>query len=182
MASRPFPFLALLPATALVATYALIGCGGSGFDGDVEVPDGYATYRGDGVSFVHPEGWSASTKSLGHDITELRFRDPDASGPSPAAISLTVQPGVGERFDSQLEGERTVLESAGGAEVSHEDADVPGAAKAVRSTIESDGAKSEAVDVLLPGGRHLALAAGGPAGELGALDPAAVIASLRVEE
>jgi hypothetical protein len=153
------------------------GCGGA-----AEVPDGYATYEGNGVSFVHPEGWSATTRSLGNDITEVRFQDPEASGRSAAAVSLTVQPGVGERFDSQIEDERSVLESAGGAEVSQEDADVPGATKAVRSMIESDGAKSEAVDVLAPDGRHLALAAGGPEGELGALDPEAVIASLRLEE
>ena len=93
-----------------------------------------------------------------------------------------MQPGVAERFDSQLEGERSVLEGAGGAKVSHEDVDVPGATKAVRSTIESSGARSEAIDVLASDGRHLALAAGGPDGEQDALDADAVIASLRVEE
>jgi hypothetical protein len=158
-------------ARFLFLLLCVAGCGGG-----ADVPDGYATYEGNGVSFVHPEGWSASTKSLGHDITEVRFEAAEA------AVSLTVQPGVGERFDSQIEGERAVLESAGGAEVTQEDADVAGASKAVRSTIESGGAKSEAVDVLLPDGRHVALSAGGPEGELGVLDPAAVIASLRVEE
>jgi hypothetical protein len=159
----------------LLALAALAGCG---FDGDVEVPEGYETYRGNGVSFVHPEGWRATTKSLGHDITEVRFEDPAASGP---AISLTVQPGVGERFDAQLEGERSVLEGAGGAQVTREGADVPGAEKAVRSTIESSGARSEAIDLLAADGRHVALAAGGPDGQ-DAVDPDAVIASLRVEE
>ena len=171
-------------ACSLIVPLALLwlgGCGGSGFDGDVDVPDGYATYSGNGVSFVHPEGWRATTKSLGHDITEVRFQDPAASGPAPAAISLTVQPGAGERFDSRLEGERAVLEGAGGAEVTQEEVDVPGATKAVRSTIESAGARSEAVDLLVPGGSHLALAAGGPDGGQGELDADAVIASLRVE-
>ena len=74
-----------------------------------------------------------------------------------------------------------MLESAGGAEVSHEDVDVPGADKAVRSTIESSGASSQALDLLAPDGRHVALAAGGPEGDLGALDPDAVIGSLRLE-
>jgi hypothetical protein len=164
----------------LLALLVLGGCGGSGFDGDVDVPDGYDTYDQNGVSFVHPAGWRMTTKSLGHDITEVRFQDPDAEGTAPAAISLTVQPGVGERFDRQLESERTVLESAGNAKVSHEDVDVPGATKAVRSTIESSGASSEAVDLLAPDGRHVALAAGGPEGELGELDPGAVIESLRL--
>ena len=167
---------------AVFAVLCLGGCGGSDFEGDVDVPDGYATYKGNGVSFVHPEDWQATTKSLGHEITELRFQDPDAGGPAPSAVSFTVQPGAAERFDSQLEGERSVLESAGGAKVSHEDVDVPGATKAVRSTIESSGARSEAIDVLAHDGRHLALAAGGPEGEQDALDADAVIASLRVEE
>ena len=165
-----------------LALLCLAGCGGSGFDGDVEVPDGYARYSGNGVSFVHPEGWLPTSRSLGHDITEVRFQDPAASGPARAAISLTVQPGVGERFDSRLEGERTVLEGAGGAEVTHEQVDVPGATKAVRSTIESAAAKSEAVDLLVPGGSHLALAAGGPEQGGDVLDAGAVIESLRVEE
>jgi hypothetical protein len=165
-----------------LAVLCLGGCGGSGFDGDVDVPDGYATYSGNGVSFVRPEGWRATTRSLGHEITEVRLQDPAASGPASAAISLTVQPGAGDRFDSRLEGERAVLEGAGGAEVTHEDVHVPGATRAVRSTIESAGAKSEAVDLLVPGGSHLALAAGGPDGGQGVLDADAVIASLRVEE
>jgi hypothetical protein len=162
----------LLPI--LLALLAAAGCGGGG-----EIPDGYATYRGNGVSFVHPAGWEATTKSLGHGITEVRFEDPETSGP---AVSLTVQPDVGERFDTQLEGERTVLESAGGAEVTFEEVDVAGAEKAVRSTIESSGAKSEALDVLAPDGRHLALAAGGPKGEQGPLDTGAVVDSFRIEE
>jgi hypothetical protein len=163
-------------STILVALLALAGCGG-GFDGDVDVPDGYATYRGAGVSFVHPADWRMTSRSLGHGITEVRFEGRDAKG---AAISFTAQPGVGARFDGQLESERTVLESTGGAKVSREDVDVPGARKAVRSTIESSDASSRAVDVLGADGRHLALAAGGPDGGLGELDPGAVIESLRL--
>ena len=80
-----------------------------------------------------------------------------------------------------LDSERAVLETTGGAEVSQDEVDVPGAQKAYRSTIESDAARSEAVDVLLPDGRHVALAAGAPEGEDGALDVDAVVGSLRVE-
>jgi hypothetical protein len=165
----------------LLGLLVLAGCGGSGFDDDVDVPDGYETYRAGGVSFVHPAGWEMTRRSLGHGITEVRFQDPAAEGAAPAAISLTVQPGVGERFDGQLDSERSVLESAGGATMRREDVEVPGSAKAVRSTIESSGAASQAVDVLAPDGRHLALAAGGPDGRLGQLDPEAVIESLRLE-
>ena len=52
---------------AVFAVLCLGGCGGSDFEGDVDVPDGYATYKGNGVSFVHPEDWQATTKSLGHE-------------------------------------------------------------------------------------------------------------------
>jgi hypothetical protein len=173
MAARPFPFLALLPATALLATFALLGCGGPDFKGEVDVPDGYATYRGNGVSFVHPATWKPATRELGKGITEVRFQNPAGSG---AAVSLTVHADVGARFEAQLESERAVLEAAGGADVSQDEVELPGARRAYRSTIEGEDATSEAVDVLAPDGRHLALAAGGDE-----LDVDAVIRSLRLE-
>ena len=89
-----------------------------------------------------------------------------------------MQPDVGERFDAMLESERAVLETTGGADVSQEEIDVPGARKAYRSTIEGDSATSQAVDVLAADGRHLALAAAGG----GDLDVDAVIGSLRLEQ
>jgi hypothetical protein len=182
MLSRSFPFLALLPAAVLLAALAVPGCGSDDFAGQAEVPDGYGTYRGDGVSFVHPEGWEATERDLGKGITELRFQDPDAAGEADAAVSLTIQPGVGERFDAMLESERAVLESAGGAGVSQDEVDVPGARKAYRRTIESDGATSEVIDVLAPDGRHIALAAGGPDDQSDAVDAGAVVDSLRLGE
>jgi hypothetical protein len=182
MTSRRFPFLALLPAAVLLAALAVPGCGGGDFDGAADVPGGYATYRGDGVSFVHPEGWEATERDLGKGITEVRFQDPAAAGEADAAVSLTIQPGVGERFDAMLESERAVLESAGGAGVSQDEVDVPGARKAYRRSIESDGAASEAIDVLAPDGRHIALAAGGPDDQSDAVDAGAVVDSLRLGE
>jgi hypothetical protein len=176
MSSRTLPFLALL-----LAALALPGCGGSDFEGEADVPDGYATYRADGVSFIHPEQWEPAERDLGKGITEVRFQDPSASGDGDAAVSLTVQPDVGDRFEAMLESERSVLEDVGGAGVSQEEVDVPGARKAYRSTIESDGAASEAVDVLAADGRHIALAAGGPDDQRDAVDAAAVVDSLRLE-
>ena len=176
MTSRTFPFLVLL-----VAALALPGCGGSDFKGEADVPDGYATYRADGVSFVHPEGWEPTERDLGKGITEVRFQDPSAAGDADAAVSLTVQPDVGDRFDAMLESERSVIEATGGAGVSQDEIEVPGARKAYRSKIESDGAASEAVDVLAPDGRHIALAAGAPKAQSDAVDAAAVVNSLRLE-
>lgn len=172
MLRRPLPLLALL-----IAALALPGCGGSDFEGKPDVPDGYATYRGNGVSFVHPAAWKPTTTELGKGVTEVRFQDPAAKGA--AAVSLTVQPGVGDRFDAVLDSEREVLETTAGADVSQDEVDVPGARKAYRSTIETDAATSKAVDVLAPDGRHLALAAGG---DDDALDVDAVVASLRLED
>jgi hypothetical protein len=180
MASRRFPFLALLPAAALIAVLLLVGCGDDGFEGKADIPDGYAIYRGNGVSFVHPADWKPTTRELKDGLTEVRFQAP-GSGAAAPAVSLTVQAGVGDRFDAVLDSEREVLETAGGANVSQDEVDVPGARKAYRSTIETDAARSEAVDVLLPDGRHLALAAGAPEGEDDAVDVDAVVGSLRIE-
>src|SRR5688572_23722416 len=126
MTSRSFPFLALVPALALLVALAVPGCGGSDFEGEADVPDGYATYRGDGVPFIHPQGWKPATKDLGKNITQVLFQDPDA-GEGDAAVSLTIQPDVGDRFDAQLESERKVLETGTGAGVTQDEVDVPGA-------------------------------------------------------
>jgi hypothetical protein len=174
MTSRTLPILVLV-------ALALTGCGGSDFDGEADVPDGYATYRGEGVTFVHPEGWKPETRDLGKGITQVLFQDPAASDDGDAAVSLTTQPDVGDRFDAQLESERTVLETGSGAGVSQDEVEVPGATKAYRSTIEGEGARSEAVDVLAPDGRHIALAAGGPEDQADAVDAGAVVDSLRLE-
>jgi hypothetical protein len=163
-------------------TLALLSCGGDdGFEGKADIPDGYAIYRGNGVSFVHPAAWEPTTRELKEGLTEVRFQDA-GSGDAAPAVSLTVQAGVGDRFDDVLDSERDVLEAAGGAKVTQDEIDVPGARKAYRSTIETDAARSEAVDVLLPDGRHVALAAGAPEGEGDALDVDAVIGSLRLED
>jgi hypothetical protein len=180
MISRSFPFLALVPALALLLALALPGCGGSDFEGEADVPEGYATYRGEGVSFIHPAAWKPATHDLGKGITQILFQDPGAEE-GDAAVSLTVQPDVGDRFDAQLESERAVLESGTGAGVSQDEVDVPGATKAYRSTIEAEDAASEAVDVLVPDGRHIALAAGAPADQPDALDAGAIVSSLRLE-
>jgi hypothetical protein len=180
-----FPYLALLPAAVLFAVVALAGCGDSGFEGDVDVPDGYATYRANGVSFVHPEAWKPATRELTDGVTEVRFQAPDASGPNAPAVSLTTQDDVGDRFDALLDSQRDLLESAGDATVSQEEVEVPGATKAYRSRIELPGdgsaSTSEAVDVLAADGRHIALAAGAPDDESDAVDADAVVSSFRLE-
>jgi hypothetical protein len=178
---RSLPLLAAL----LLAPVALLGCGGSDFEGEVEVPDGYATYSGNGVSFVHPAAWEPTTRELTDRVTEIRFQDPATDGPNAPAVSFTMQGGVGDRFDAMLDSQRELLETTRDAKVSQEAVDVPGARLAYRSRIELPGdgngsSTSEAVDVLTPDGRHLALAAGGR--DEDAVDAGAVVDSLRLEQ
>jgi hypothetical protein len=169
-------------ALALLLAVLLAGCGGGAeFEGDVDVPDGYATYRGEGVSFVHPADWQPATRELSGGVTEVRFQDPDGGGANAPAVSLTTQADVGDRFDALLDGQRELLETAGEATVAQEEADVPGARKAYRSRIELPDATSEAVDVLAADGRHIALAAGAPDDESDAVDAGAVVESFRLE-
>jgi hypothetical protein len=179
---RSFPCL----LSAVLGALAVTGCGDSSFEGEVDVPDGYATYRGEGVSFVHPAGWEPTTRELSDGVTEIRFQDPAAAGADAPAVSLTMREGVGDRFDALLDSQRELLQTAGDATVAQEEVDVPGARKALRSRIELPGSgspsTSEAVDVLTPDGRHLALAAGAPDDEQDAVDAGAVVGSLRLEQ
>jgi hypothetical protein len=168
---------------AVLIALLIAGCGGGAdFEGDVEVPEGYSTYRGEGVSFVHPAGWEPEPRELSGGVSEIRFLPPDAAGANAPAVSLTFQDGVGDRFDALLDAQRELLETAGDATVAQEDAEVPGASKAYRSRIELPEATSEAVDVLTPDGRHIALAAGAPDGQSDAVDADAVVTSFRLEE
>lgn len=172
----------VLGALVLLST---AGCGGEpGFSGDVDVPDGYTTYRGDGVSFVHPQAWRPVTRDLGHGITEIRFQAAGAGRAAPAVV-LTVQNGVGDRFDTKVAGQRQVLETVGDADVEQDDVDVPGAQKAYLSRVEipdhgGGASSSQTVDVLAADGRHLTLSAGAPDSDDDAVDVDAVIASLRM--
>ena len=50
MPTRPLLFLAAL------AVLALAGCGDDGFEGTAGVPDGYATYEGNGRHVRPPRG------------------------------------------------------------------------------------------------------------------------------
>jgi hypothetical protein len=180
----PQPVVASL-AIAALALLAAAGCGGGpSFSGDVDVPDGYTTYRGDGVSFVHPRSWRPVTRDLGHGITEIRFQATGGGRTAPAVV-LTVQPGVGARFDTKVDGQRQVLETVGDAKVEQDTVEVPGARKAYLSHVEipdrgQGASRSQSVDVLAPDGRQLTLSAGAPKRDADAIDTEAVIASLRL--
>jgi hypothetical protein len=118
---RSFPLIALLPAVVLL----LVGCGGSDFEGEIDVPDGYETYSGNGVSFVHPAAWAPTTRALTARVTEIRFQDPETDDPNAAAVSFTMQDDVADRFDAMLDSRRELLETTRDAKVSQEAVDVP---------------------------------------------------------
>ena len=53
-----------LRLAALLAATLAAGCGGGGdLTGEADVPDGYTTFEGAGVSFAHPEGWRVQERS-----------------------------------------------------------------------------------------------------------------------
>ena len=75
MPTRPLLFLAAL------AVLALAGCGDDGFEGTAGVPDGYATYEGNGVTFVHPADWKPTTRELSRASPRSASRTPAPATP-----------------------------------------------------------------------------------------------------
>ena len=171
---------------ALVALLA--GCGGGDeLAGEAEVPDGYATYRGQGVSFAHPEGFEATTETLPNGITEVMLRDP-AAGDGAPYVHLTVAPERGGDIEPLVRSQRVAVESVFKGEVGDErEVDVEGATAARRVGIRqpSDGGpvfERESLLVLAPDERFYVLGAAAPESGGAALDRDAVIRSFRLEQ
>ncbi len=176
-----------LAAALLVAGAMLAGCGGSG---PPAVPDGYTTFRGDGVSFVHPRGWQVQQRRTPAGATEVQIVPPERATTPYAQIVLTVTPGAGGRFESLADQRRVVVKDALGAKVDSDDSvDLAGADQALRlkSTVppgqgnDPVEVRSDSLDVLRSGGDVLVLVAAAPQRDGGGLDPGAVVDSFRLE-
>lgn len=172
--------------TAALVLALLAGCGGADeLSGDADVPDGYATYRGEGVSFAHPEGFEAETKDNANGIKEVTLRDPGA-GPDADYIHLTIAPERGDDIEPLSRSLRVAAESIFKAEPGAErEVDVEGATAARRMDIVQpggDGApKVERRDLLvLAPERFYILDVGAVDGGAG-IDRDAVIESFRLD-
>jgi hypothetical protein len=160
----------------------LAGCGGDELSGAADVPEGYAVYRGEGVSFAHPDGFEPEAKTNPNGIEEVTLRDPSA-GDAAASIHLTVAPERGDDIEPLARSVRVATESIAKGEVGDErEVDVAGATAARRMDIRQpagDGAtvERESLLVLGPDQRFYILTAIGDA-----LDRDAVIQSFRLEE
>ena len=163
------------------------GCGGGDdLSGKPAVPEGYAVYRGEGVSFAHPKGFKAETQTNPNGITQIRLSDPAAAGGG-AFVNLTIAPDRGEDIEPLARSVRVAAESIFKGEASDErEVKVEGAIAARRMDIEQpgrDGApdtKRRDLLVLAPDERFIILAAGAPSATADAIDRDAVISSFRL--
>ena len=176
-------------AFALALALALAGCGGGEkLSGPAEVPEGYTTYRGEGVSFAYPAGWKVQPRRTGNGGAEVMII-PFEAGPTPTpAIQFRVEPGAGERFDSFVEQVRTVVDVSGGTTESDEPVDIAGAEEARRSRTVTPpkmggapvGIRSEGLEVRRESD-ILTFVAAAPQREGTGLDPAVVVSSFRID-
>ena len=165
---------------ALVAVaLALGGCGEAvDFEGEADVPDGYATYSGQGVSFAHPE------LSRTEDDKKLLFGDPTAF------VELRVREGEARTprdFDVYLRSFTTIGETLGKAKLDITEQDVPGADDARLIKVKSPpkrgaNAKELTSRILIVdrGDDVIQLSAGTQAGSEKKVDADAVISSFRL--
>lgn len=175
--------LALLAVAA-----ALAGCGkGGDFSGDVTVPDGYATYRGDGVSFVHPSAFRQERLPQEAGDTEIRFIDPRAKGEFVPYVTFRVKRGQGEEFEGYVDSLATVFKTLGEAEIEAADVEVPGADTARRLDVEAppkQGGNKTTIRsstlVVRAGNDLYSISAGGPEDLEGRVDAEAIVESLRL--
>jgi hypothetical protein len=178
---------AMRTAVALTIVALLAGCGGEELSGAADVPDGYSTYRGEGVSFAHPGAFEAEAKTNANGIKEVTLKDP-ASGDTAAWIHLTVDPTGGDDIEPLARSFRVATESSlFKGEVSDErEVDVEGAvaARRLEATLPSrEGGEfeRESLLVLAPDERFYILSATVPEGE-DAIDRDAVIGSFRLAD
>lgn len=170
---------------ALAALALLAGCGGDGNTGEVDVPDGYALYRGEGVVFAHPDGFEAETETNANGIREVTLRDP-AAGDTAPYIHLTVAPDRGADIEPLARSVRVAAETVFKGDVGDErEVEVEGAVAARQVGIRQparDGTTFErkSLMVLARDERFYILSAAVPESGGDGLDRDAVIRSFRL--
>jgi hypothetical protein len=171
-------------AIAFTIAALLAGCGGDELSGEADVPDGYSLYRGEGVSFAHPDAFEAEAKTNANGIKEITLRDPASD--DGAWILLTVAPERGDDIEPLARSVRVATESVFKGEVADErEVDVAGATAARRLDARlpsRSGAEfaRESLLVLAPDERFYILSATVPESGEAAIDRDAVIRSFRL--
>ena len=157
---------------ALALALLLAGCGGGvDFEGDPDVPGGYATYSGQGVFFAHPDLPQRA------DDERVRFGDEDAF------VELRVDAGkaaTARDFEVYERGYVALAEGAGRAEVEASEQDVPKAGAATLLKVKGPKGLESRVLLVDRGDDVILLSAGTRSGEREAVDADAVIATFRL--
>ena len=174
----------------ILATAAVSSCGGGNdFSGDPKVPDGYKTYKADGISFAYPGDWQVAERTDEEGAPAVEITPPEKSKTPYGLISVLVTPGAGDRFDSLVDQSRIVVRDVNNGKIdSDESVDIPGAKKALRSTATvpaeqgSDPVevKSDNLDLVRDNNDVVNLTVAAPQRDGDDFDPAAVVDSFRL--
>jgi hypothetical protein len=178
-------------ATLALPALLLTGCGDD-LSGKASAPDGYATYKGDGVRIAYPKGWEVTevVKSPdGGSRIEITPRE-HAKTPYGLILLSSTRDAEKRRFERQVKDRRMVIETVTDGKIeSDEKVDVPGTKDARRLTATTppkDGTdpvkvKSDSLDLLRDNGDTLTVVVAAPQrrGD-DELDPKAVIDSVRL--
>jgi hypothetical protein len=176
---------ALSTIIAITIVALLAGCGGDELSGAADVPERYSLYRGEGVSFAHPDGFEAETKTNANGVKEVTLRDPEG-GDEAAYVHLTIAPDRGDDIEPLARSLRVATESIFKGEISDErEVDVDGATAARRLDARQPARSGtvferESLLVLAPDERFYVLSAIVPESGGDALDRDAVIRSFRL--
>jgi len=173
-------------ATLALPALLLAGCGDE-MSGKASTPDGYATYKGDGVRIAYPEGWQVDE---GKDGTRVQITPRERAKTPYGLILLSSSADAEARFERQVKDRRTVIETVTDGKIeSDEEVEVPGTQDARRLTATvpakqgSDPVevKSDSLDLLREGGDTLTVVVAAPQRKGDDdLDPKAVVDSLRL--
>jgi hypothetical protein len=155
----------------LAAALLLAGCGQAvDFEGDPEIPEGYATYKGQGFSFAHPK---LPQKA---DDERVQFGD------EKAFVEVRVDPGetpTPRDFDVYVRSYVALAEGAGRSEVEVTEQEVPRAdAARLMKVTGPEGLKSRILAV--DRGKDLILLSAGTRSGGGSVDADAVVSSFRL--
>ena len=175
---------------ALAVALPLAACGGSDFSGKADVPAGYATYRGDGVTLAYPKDWKVARRDDSDGGSTVRITPREQSKTPFGLILLAASPNAEKRFANNVKGRRAVMREVSKAKIeSDEEVDLPGAKEAHRLTATAPARagtdpveiRSDSLDILRENGDTLTVVVADPERKGDDdLDPKAVVDSVRL--